>query len=579
MMRKSIRRHNRKNRTIFELVALASIASLVLQAGLATAILTSFIVPAPQAQAASELLGTCNRVEYIWVDPSYQLQNKTYDNVTEFWCNSGGNNNYPIVFTPNPTPTPSPSTEPSPLSDQLGICGWGEFALVGQSYQWQSRVDYDVTQSWCNAKSVEFHPAVFTPNSTPTPIPTAEPSIEPSPESSPTVSPNPASLIDPTPTPSENPTPSVTPSAEPSISPSPNPAANEPTPAPSTEPTPSVTPTPVPAVSATPIPIVSSAGGGGGGGIVPFDLTITNETRSAINGNSVTITWLTSHFATSSVVYDTVGGKFDQNSAPKYGYSYVKEGDDSGLEKVTGHSVTLTDLVPGTIYYYRTVSIGSLIIGQELSFTVSAIAPIQSQNNISDAGDNSALVSVDDTPIIAAYEPEKLNLVKQPPMPNPEISIVDYLYSIGSASDFDSRVMLAEQNGIVNYAGTADQNVLLLGILKKADNQIDNESIVQVNQEKSAQLASEASDTSNANNSDSDQNLDQQGSTTVSQTTADKNDLQAGLASLTKENSGIRGVLDHLPIKNITYFLFVVAVMVFVGKELWVKILKEEKSG
>lgn len=44
-------------------------------------------------------------------------------------------------------------------------------------------------------------------------------------------------------------------------------------------------------------------------------------------------------------------------------------------------------------------------------------------------------------------------------------SIVDYLNSQKQASDFASRAKLAEQNGITNYTGTAEQNTKLLGIV------------------------------------------------------------------------------------------------------------------
>jgi len=47
-------------------------------------------------------------------------------------------------------------------------------------------------------------------------------------------------------------------------------------------------------------------------------------------------------------------------------------------------------------------------------------------------------------------------------------SIIDYLNSVGKASDFNSRAKLASQNGISNYTGTAAQNLQLLGILNKS---------------------------------------------------------------------------------------------------------------
>jgi hypothetical protein len=47
-----------------------------------------------------------------------------------------------------------------------------------------------------------------------------------------------------------------------------------------------------------------------------------------------------------------------------------------------------------------------------------------------------------------------------------DVSIVDYLKSIGQPSDFASRQKLAEQYGIKDYRGTAEQNIQLLALLK-----------------------------------------------------------------------------------------------------------------
>jgi DNA replication initiation complex subunit (GINS family) len=47
-----------------------------------------------------------------------------------------------------------------------------------------------------------------------------------------------------------------------------------------------------------------------------------------------------------------------------------------------------------------------------------------------------------------------------------DVSIVDYLKSIGQPSDFASRKKLAEQYGIKDYRGTAQQNLQLLALLK-----------------------------------------------------------------------------------------------------------------
>lgn len=47
------------------------------------------------------------------------------------------------------------------------------------------------------------------------------------------------------------------------------------------------------------------------------------------------------------------------------------------------------------------------------------------------------------------------------------LSIVDYLNSIGQPSDFSSRAVLAQQQGIQNYTGTAEQNTQLLSQLRE----------------------------------------------------------------------------------------------------------------
>ncbi len=202
-------------------------------------------------------------------------------------------------------------------------------------------------------------------------------------------------------------------------------------------------------------------------------MIITGEAKTATKDNSLTITWLTSHFSTSRVVYDTVSGKFDAKSvSPAYGFGYYKEGDDSGLEKVTFHSVTLTDLIPNATYYYRTVSVGSLAISPEYSF----VAPIAA---------SASAITPAVAPIVSATNPAPVSFAvpaasapasntnsgaEQPIIEagNAETSIVDYLSLAGKPGDFDSRARLAEQNGIANYTGSAEQNLNLLGLLKNA---------------------------------------------------------------------------------------------------------------
>jgi len=115
-----------------------------------------------------------------------------------------------------------------------------------------------------------------------------------------------------------------------------------------------------------PPPLPPPAGPG-----LPPGLTISEESvRATTTETSVTITWITNYFSTSQVIYATSSGKFNlAEGPPRYGYSFYKEGDDSGQKKVKDHSVTLTGLTPDTKYYYRTVSHASLAVSREHRFT------------------------------------------------------------------------------------------------------------------------------------------------------------------------------------------------------------------
>lgn len=111
-------------------------------------------------------------------------------------------------------------------------------------------------------------------------------------------------------------------------------------------------------------------GGGGGGG--PIYLTIFNEQESILRETTVTITWQTNLFSTSQVIYSAEGEPhtLDENNPPYYGYAHATpEPENPGM--VTVHSVTLTNLTPGTTYYYRAVSHASPpeFSYLELSFT------------------------------------------------------------------------------------------------------------------------------------------------------------------------------------------------------------------
>ena len=128
------------------------------------------------------------------------------------------------------------------------------------------------------------------------------------------------------------------------------------------------------------IGIQGQEGGGGGGGGLPPGLTISGEETKVFNccgiNPSAIVTWNTSYFSTSQVIYGTTSGVFDLSEPrpggpPKYGYDDYIEGDDSGSLKVTHHNVTLTGLSENITYYYRAVSHASpATIGKEHSFEI-----------------------------------------------------------------------------------------------------------------------------------------------------------------------------------------------------------------
>lgn len=108
----------------------------------------------------------------------------------------------------------------------------------------------------------------------------------------------------------------------------------------------------------------TSGGGGGstsgGGGGTPPGLTIYSENSTCLcteGSDKVEIVWQTNYLSTSAVIYDLLPNQFVfSEGEPTYGYAYYKSGDDSGVEKVTSHKVSLTGLVPNQTYYYRVVS-------------------------------------------------------------------------------------------------------------------------------------------------------------------------------------------------------------------------------
>lgn len=102
-------------------------------------------------------------------------------------------------------------------------------------------------------------------------------------------------------------------------------------------------------------------------GIAPI---ISVESSSLVSSSSVTITWTTDDPSTSRVIYDTVSHAI-LGAAPNYEYANSTVETDTSL-KVTSHSVGLTGLASGVMYYYRTISKGSPeAVGDEQTFTTS----------------------------------------------------------------------------------------------------------------------------------------------------------------------------------------------------------------
>ena len=138
-----------------------------------------------------------------------------------------------------------------------------------------------------------------------------------------------------------------------------------------------------------------TTGGGSAGGALPQGLTIINESVVTTNltgcqSCSITINWNTNYFSTSRVVYSKEGESHNFDLyAPNYGYTYSKEGDNSGDEKVTVHSVTITGLSPNTNYYFRCESHASPpTITMEFNFVTAVSIACQNQNTNETGGEN-----------------------------------------------------------------------------------------------------------------------------------------------------------------------------------------------
>lgn len=126
----------------------------------------------------------------------------------------------------------------------------------------------------------------------------------------------------------------------------------------------------------------SMVSGGGSGGGQYQGLLISNDASPLVLGNDATITWNTSYYSTSQVIFGPESGapyNLDL-SLPNFGYA---SSSLDFLDKVINHSVTIYNLPPGN-YLYRVVSHASPpTISFEHSFVVSAGGGTRTNGSIS----------------------------------------------------------------------------------------------------------------------------------------------------------------------------------------------------
>ncbi|MCK4454104.1 DUF4215 domain-containing protein [Candidatus Parcubacteria bacterium] len=137
----------------------------------------------------------------------------------------------------------------------------------------------------------------------------------------------------------------------------------------------------------------------GGGGIIPR--SISNVKSTDIAENSITITWQTTFFATSQVIYsiEDESHNFNPNEPPNYGYAHITPEYDTN-PKVTYHTVTITELNPDITYHYRTISRSSPpIFSNEYTFTTLAaedIIPEKTEEIEEEIGEEDSLEEINE---------------------------------------------------------------------------------------------------------------------------------------------------------------------------------------
>lgn len=90
---------------------------------------------------------------------------------------------------------------------------------------------------------------------------------------------------------------------------------------------------------------------------------ISGETWSRPEFGKITVNWTTDRSTSGRVVYDTTSHSIDLNH-PNYGYANTSGVVDNS-PKTTSHTVTLSELLNGITYYWRTVSSGSPVVISE----------------------------------------------------------------------------------------------------------------------------------------------------------------------------------------------------------------------
>ena len=113
---------------------------------------------------------------------------------------------------------------------------------------------------------------------------------------------------------------------------------------------------------------------------------ISDEETTEITDSGFTFTWTTDKPATSRVVYGTSSiSDAELGESPNYGYPFST--DEADVDpKVISHSVAISDLESGTMYYFRAISSASPeTVGGEMS-TSTAVTPTPSPEQDDSSG-------------------------------------------------------------------------------------------------------------------------------------------------------------------------------------------------